>query len=93
MDKTLQAYAKLSPAQRVQCASSFQKFTGMTLAERQQFLKNAERWKLMSPTERQTWRELVNAAPLLPAQRLLPPMPLPPLPRPRSVNAVATNSP
>ena len=51
------------------------------MEERQQFLKNAERWKLMPPSDRQKWKDLVEDL------SSLPPLPqdsdhsdLPPLP-------------
>jgi hypothetical protein len=66
MEKTLQAYGKLTPRQRAECIQSFQKFASMGLAERQTFLKNAERWKLMSAEEREQWRNLVEFAPIQP---------------------------
>jgi hypothetical protein len=95
MEKTLAAYENLPVAQRTQCIHSFEKFAGMKLEERQAFLKNAERWKLMSPAERQSWRELVNLAPLMPLMppRIIlpmPPTPSKPLARPSA--AMATNS-
>jgi hypothetical protein len=59
----------------------------MTVEERQQFLKNAERWQTLSPNERQQWRALVAKLATPP----LPPMPggksTPPLP-----SAVVTNN-
>jgi hypothetical protein len=66
MEKTLRAFEKLSDEQRAQCVQSFTNFAGMSLPERQQFLKNAERWRLMSSKERQTWREVVEKVPELP---------------------------
>ena len=79
IERTLKAYESLPPGQRAQCIRSFEKFTSLTLEERQQFLKNAERWKLMSPAERQNWRNLVAQI------SLMPPTPhsgdFPPLPR------------
>lgn len=66
MEKTLAAYEKLTPRQRAECIESFQKFASMSLAERQAFLKNAERWKLMSQEEREEWRRLVEVAPIQP---------------------------
>ena len=78
IEKTLQTFGNLPPDQRDQCIRSFGKFAGLSLAERQQFLKSAERWKLMSPSERQVWRELVRKMPP-PLPPTLPP-PLPPLP-------------
>jgi hypothetical protein len=77
MEKTLQAYAKLTPQQRTACIQSFEKFAGLSLGERQSFLKNAERWKLMSAEERESWRNLVELAPIQPPYPIgfVPPMP------------------
>jgi len=66
MEQTLAAYAHLTPEQRAQCISSFEKFAQMSIAERQQFLNNAERWKEMTPEERERWRQLVTVAPIMP---------------------------
>jgi hypothetical protein len=66
MEQTLAAYQHLSPAQRALCINSFEKFARMNIVERQQFLKNAERWREMLPEERQKWRELVTVAPIMP---------------------------
>jgi len=89
IEKTLQIFGRMPADQRAQCMRSFAKFASLSLEERQQFLENAERWKLMSPADRQAWREVVT--------RLPPPLPprLPPLPpsiHPRPpVPSVATN--
>ena len=64
----------------------------MSLADRQQFLKNAERWKLMKPAEREAWRELVKEMSLLPPIIDAPPRPpSPPAPRHGPTPTVATN--
>lgn len=76
MEKTLEAFGQLPPPQRLVCMRSFKKFVGMSGVERQEFLKNAERWSKLSPSERQAWRELVSAAPNL------PPLPIAAVPRP-----------
>jgi hypothetical protein len=75
MEQTLASYAHLTPEQRRQCISSFEKFAGMGVAEREQFLKNAELWGKMAPAERQKWRELVTVAPITPRVMPLPPRP------------------
>ena len=75
IEQTLASYQNLTPKQRAQCISSFEKFARMSVAERQQFLKNAEQWRDMTPEERQKWRQLVIVAPILPPN--LPPQPLP----------------
>jgi hypothetical protein len=82
MERTLRAFENLPKAQRARCIQSFEKFAGMSLEERQQFLKNAERWRLMRPEERQAWRDLVLRLPELPPSPpglgLPPPPPGPP---------------
>lgn len=75
MEKTLRTFEKLPPSQRLACIASFRKFTEMTPSERAQFLKNAERWKEMTPADRQTWRALVTKLPPLPPGFGLPPLP------------------
>jgi hypothetical protein len=89
IQKTLVTFANLPADQRATCIRAIEKYTNLSLAERQRFLKNAERWQTLTPSQRQSWRDLVN--------RLPPPLPpdLPPLPpshpAPRPVPAVATN--
>jgi hypothetical protein len=92
MEKTLQSFDKLPPAQRLQCIRAFTQFAGMSLAERAEFLKNAERWSQLPPKERQAWRDLVAQVPLwppLPRPSIMPPMP--PHLTPHSRPTVATN--
>ena len=78
MEKTLDTFGKLPPAQRLQCIRAFTEFAGMSAQEKQDFLKNAQRWSQMSPKERQTWRDLVTHVPEwppLPSALIMPPMP------------------
>ena len=78
MEKTLETFGKLPPAQRLKCIRAFTEFAGMSAQEKQDFLKNAQRWSQMSPKERQTWRDLVTHVPEwppLPSALILPPMP------------------
>jgi hypothetical protein len=92
MEKTLQSFDKLPPAQRLQCIHAFTQFAGMSLPERAEFLKNAERWSQLPPKERQAWRDLVAQVPLwppLPRPPIMPP--LPPHLTPHSRPTVATN--
>jgi hypothetical protein len=77
MERTLDAFGRLSPRQRQKCIRAFAEFAGMTTAEKQEFLGNAQRWSQMSPQERQAWRDLVTHVPEWPP---LPPELLPPLP-------------
>jgi hypothetical protein len=86
MGQTLQAFANLPAWQRTECIHAFAKFASMNAAEKQEFLKNAERWSQMSPAERQTWRDLVVNVPQW------PPMPWSASePQPEPQPAVATN--
>ncbi len=70
---TLKRFKELTPDQRAQCVQSFEKLAAMSAAERQQFFRNAERWELMTPKEREEWRTLVKTAPLLPSGNAIPP--------------------
>jgi hypothetical protein len=88
MKKTLQAFDNLSAEQRAVCIRSFAKFASMNAVEKQEFLKNAERWSQMSPEERQAWRDLVVNVPLWPP---LPPGLMPPPLPPDVQSAMATN--
>jgi hypothetical protein len=95
MEKTLETFGQLPRGQRLQCLRAFTEFAGMSTAEKQDFLKNAQHWTQMSPKERQTWRDLVTHVPQWPPlpSTLTPPMP-PPLPPPltqRAPPALATN--
>ncbi len=78
MEKTLQSFEQLPIQQRRLCERNFGKFAGMSRTERAEFLKSAENWAKMSPSERQTWRDLVAHVPLWPPS---PPPSVPPVPR------------
>jgi hypothetical protein len=95
MELALQAFAKLSLPQRLQCIRSFTKFAGLNPVERAEFLKNASRWAQMTPQERQIWRDLVARVPAwppLPPSALMPPLPPRVAPPPRREHSpVATN--
>lgn len=82
MEKTLQAFDKLPPSQRAECVHAFAKFASMSAPEKQEFLKNAQRWAQMSPAEREAWRNLVKNVPEWPPlpQGFITPPPPPPLP-------------
>jgi hypothetical protein len=92
MEKALQAFDQLPPAQRRQCIHAFTQFAGMSPAERAEFLKNAERWSQLPPKERQAWRDLVAQVPLWPPlanASIMPP--LPPKIQPHPHPTMATN--
>jgi hypothetical protein len=77
MEKTLETFGELPPVQRLKCIRAFTEFAGMSAQEKQDFLKNAQRWSQLSPKERQTWRDLVTHVPEWPP---LPPALMPPVP-------------
>jgi sugar phosphate isomerase/epimerase len=55
--------AKLgAEARRIVALDTSLKLIGNTPAEREQFLRRAERWKAMSPNDRAAWRRLVEKA-------------------------------
>jgi len=66
IQRTLAKFKNLSPEQRARCIRSFERFSTMSLVDRQQFLKNAERWIAMKPEERKAWRDLVEQIELMP---------------------------
>ncbi|HEX7654865.1 MAG TPA: DUF3106 domain-containing protein, partial [Verrucomicrobiae bacterium] len=74
MERTLHAFDQLPPPQRLACVRNYTKFTGMSAADRSEFLKNADSWSKMSPQERQSWRDLVSRIPIQ------PPLPMPVIP-------------
>jgi hypothetical protein len=84
IEATLQAFAQLPPPQRQIMLNAFQRFAGLTAAERSEFLRNADRWKEMSPADRATWRRLLSQLPPTPPGFFDPPAPpglrLPPSP-------------
>jgi hypothetical protein len=77
MEQTLKTFEQLPVPRRTQCIRNYAKFAGMSTAERNEFLKNAESWSKMSPQERQTWRDLVAH---VPRWSPMPPPIIPPVP-------------
>jgi hypothetical protein len=85
IEATLEAFAELPPAQRALCIRSFRKFAQLSREERSSFLRTADRWRAMTPEDRDQWRRLVTTLPPLPPGfDTPPPLPpvLPPLPVP-----------
>ena len=84
MEKTLQAFEQLPPAQRVKCIRSFEQFASMKPQERSELLKSAEHWAQMPPSERQAWIDLVAHVPqwppMPPGFNTPPPAAMPPMP-------------
>ncbi len=89
MQRVLERFRSLSPAQRRSCVESFTRLATMPSAERTEFLRQAERWGSLPANERQAWRQIVNKLPVF------PPLPTaidtPPLPVVTPPRRVATN--
>lgn len=75
IETTLRAFERLPAEEREQCILSFEKFASLSLVQRDQFLKSAERWRNMTPNERQAWRQLVNRLPSMQSPASQPPLP------------------
>lgn len=72
MEMTLQAFEKLPPQERERCIAGFEKFRALSRDEQDYFLKSAERWRAMTPKDRQIWRSLVSRK-AVPAPPPMPP--------------------
>lgn len=74
IEKAIRQYYELNPRSKARVRNGLDKFCQLSPAEFREFLRNAERWKALSPTERKAWRDLVSSASIQP--------PLPPGARP-----------
>ncbi len=59
MEKTLSRFGNLSKEEREQAMQGFKKFAELSPAEQASFLRTADRWKMMSESDRQLWRRVV----------------------------------
>ncbi len=75
IESTLREFERLRPEERLLCLRSFQRLAQLTPRERAGFLTTAERWRELSPADRQTWRLLVRRLPPMPPGLLTPPQP------------------
>jgi hypothetical protein len=78
MAKLLRSLNDLPKEERNERLRAFAKFSNLTAGERADFMKNAERWRQLSPAEREAWRSLVHRlppTPPLPPGMVFPPMP------------------
>jgi len=92
--RTLAELDQMPANQREQGLHAIGTLVGMTGEQRRLFLQNAERWKSMSPAERETWLKLVSHLPPLPPSPAINPLSLPPMPPsslPRPPLSAATN--
>jgi hypothetical protein len=87
IELTLRSFGNLTPPQRSECLRSFEKLAGLSAEEREEFLKSAKHWELMTPSERQSWKNLVYKLSRLPP--VPPGLGFPPVPSAllRSMNA------
>jgi len=87
--KVLNSIEKGTREQQQAYLEAFHKFSEMSPAERQQFMRNAQRWKKMTAEERQAWRDLLQELADSPP---LPPGAMRPLPQPvGSTSSPGTN--
>ncbi|HTV40420.1 MAG TPA: DUF3106 domain-containing protein [Candidatus Sulfotelmatobacter sp.] len=100
MERTMQTFDKMPMRQRIQCVRAFGKFSNMSSEERAEFLKNAQLWSKMTPSERQAWRDLVAHVPQwppIPTAAIMPPIPpaitphVPPL-TPQNIRTIAATN-
>jgi hypothetical protein len=85
IQNTLRDFGNLTPEQRSRCVRSFDQFATMSMEERRRVLKNAEEWTKMTPSQRQSFRQLVtrlSMEPPSPPGMGNPPSPPPPPPTP-----------
>ena len=90
MQHALDAFSQMPPAQRRLCLASFQKLAELSPRERARFLGTVDRWRELTPAERQRWRLLVTKLPPTPPgfnERTPPPLP----PSPPAAQRLATN--
>ncbi len=82
IQKAVRQYYQLNPRSKARVRAGLDKFCQLSPAEFGEFLRNAQRWNALSPTERKAWRDLVSSASIQPPlppgakrQRTLPPNP------------------
>jgi Protein of unknown function (DUF3106) len=83
IQRTVRQYYDLNPRARARVRQGLDRFCRLTPVEFQQFLRSAERWRTLSPSQRKAWCDLVASASIQPplppgAQRppSLPPNPV-----------------
>lgn len=83
IEATLRSLEGLPPPQRIRCVQSLSKFVSLTAEERAEFLRSAERWRALSPDQRDAWRKMVarlsSLPPMPPGVTPWLPPPLPPV--------------
>jgi hypothetical protein len=71
VEKTLHDLENLPPEQRDRGLRSISTLAGMSDEQRQAFFENAELWRQLPPSERQTWRKVVVHLPPMPSDPTL----------------------
>ncbi len=97
IEKALVTFDRMPPARRHSILVTLPRLEALSDQEREEFVRNADRWQAMTPAERQTLRILTTQLPPpVPMPPPFPPMPSKiPLPAARGsqVSLAATNSP
>jgi hypothetical protein len=71
MAQSLRQFEQLDPEKRRQCLDALGRFSVLEPEQRYLFVHNANRWKEMTPSERERWREVVRQLP----ETQMPPLP------------------
>lgn len=66
MKRVLERFKHLSPAGKNLCLRSLGELLKMSTEELQIFLRSAEEWQKISPTDREAWKNLVKKSPVIP---------------------------
>jgi hypothetical protein len=66
MNRVLERFKHLSPAGKSLCLRSLSELLKMSNEELQIFLRSAEEWQKISPSDREAWKNLVKKSPVLP---------------------------
>lgn len=76
--RLVEGLEQLPPGLHGKSVEALKRFQALPASERERFLRNAARWRAMSPEERSAWRRLITELPPAPpgfGNRLLPPLP------------------
>ena len=92
IEKALETFRQMAPAQRQACVDGFKKFAQLPPEERSQLLRSAEAWQKMAPGDRQRWRDIINIMPPMPRTPGATAPPIPPRPPPAAGSLHGSNS-
>ncbi len=66
IEKTVRQFYELNPRSKMRVRAGLEKLCLLKTGEFTEFLRNVERWRALTPTERQAWRDLVTSASIQP---------------------------